>query len=210
MSEQQANYMTTATVNPIIAKCQAGQNLTWQEYCEGANRTLSDNFYGDEFDYDVALALLDEFIWVGQYLDKLKKALFYGKDLQESYKSTRANFYDTVPTEEVGHDWPSNVEPVAIHSILGIATEAVELVENLRKALVGNTEMDWVNLVEEFGDVIWYMHIPFIYGAIDPDINPVLRKNLLKLYARFKDKFDTEKAINRDLDTERRILETAI
>lgn len=207
MTEQQGNYMTS-TVNPIIAKCQAGEDLTWQEYCEGANRTLSDNFFGDEFDFDVALSLLDEFIWVGQYLDKLKKALFYGKDLQSTYMDTVASFYD-MPLE-VDHNWPSNVEPVAIHSILGIATEAVELVENLRKALVGNTEMDWVNLVEEFGDVIWYMHIPFIYGAIDPDINPVLRKNLLKLYARFKDKFDTEKAINRDLDTERRILETAL
>lgn len=197
------------STNPIIAKCQAGQDLTWQEYCEGANRTLSDNFFGDEFDFDVALALIDEFIWVGEYLDKLKKALFYGKGIQSTYTDTVANFYDTVPPEEVGHDWPSNVQPVAIHSILGIATESVELVQNLREALVTNKELDYVNVVEEFGDIFWYMHIPFIYSAINQDINPVLRKNLLKLYARFSDKFDKEKAINRDLSKERHILETA-
>ena len=197
----------TETINPIIAKCQAGQDLTWQEYCEGANRTLSDNFFGDEFDFDVALALIDEFIWVGGYLDKLKKALFYGDDIKESYQAVESIFYDSI--DNYGHEWPSNIQPVAIHSILGIATESVELVENLRQALVTNTEIDWVNLVEEFGDAIWYMHIPFIYGAINQDINPVLRKNLLKLYARFKDKFDKDKAINRDLETERHILETA-
>lgn len=200
------------TINPIIAKCQAGQDLTWQEYCQGANRTLSNNFFGDKFDFDVALALIEEFIWVGNYLDKLKKALFYGKDIQKSYENIRDNFYDEFGINQdeqpSDHIWPSNVDPVAIHSILGIATESVELVQNLREALVTNTQIDWVNVVEEFGDTFWYMHIPFIYGAINPDINPVLRKNLLKLYARFADKFDQDKAINRDLVTERHILET--
>lgn len=208
MSELQGNYMVST--NPIIAKCQAGQDLTWNEYCQGANRTLSDNFFGDEFDFDVALALIDEFIWVGEYLDKLKKALFYGKDIQDSYKQTRDTFYDTVPEDESGHNWPSNVQPVAIHSILGIATESVELVQNLRQALVNNTELDYVNVIEEFGDIFWYMHIPFIYGVINPDINPVLRKNLLKLYKRFGDKFEQDNAINRDLEAERKILETAV
>lgn len=202
------------STNPIIAKCQAGQDLTWNEYCQGSNRTLSDNFYGDEFDFDVALSLIDEFIWVGEYLDKLKKALFYGKDIQNSYESTRDNFYGMVSVcsgvKEIDHNWPANVQPVAIHSILGIATESVELVQNLRQALVSNTELDYVNVIEEFGDVFWYMHIPFIYGLVTPDINPVLRKNLLKLYARFGDKFEQGNAINRDLEAERKILETAI
>lgn len=208
MSETQGIYMIST--NPIIAKCQAGQDLTWEEYCQGANRTLagSDSFYGDEFDFDVALALIDEFIWVGEHLDNLKKALFYGKNIQDTYTMTQSCFYDSI--DDYGHNWPSNVQPVAIHSILGIATESVELVQNLRQALVSNTGLDYVNLIEEFGDIFWYMHIPFIYAVINPDLNPVLRKNLLKLYARFGEKFEQGNAINRDLEAERKILETAI
>jgi NTP pyrophosphatase (non-canonical NTP hydrolase) len=201
--------------NHIIEKCKAGEDLTWAEYCAGAEVTLSHEFYGDDLDYPLALKAMSDFIYYGNTLDKIKKALFYGKNVAEVNRELQAAQWVSKETSDsmvaappVAGQWPTHVcTPEIIHCILGMATEAVELVEALYTALYDGAPLDVVNIQEELGDFLWYAHI--LFAGTYPDLNPILRKNLLKLYARYSDKFESSRAINRNLDTERTILETA-
>ena len=91
-----------------------------------------------------------------------------------------------------------------IHGVIGIATEAGELLEGLRDVLRGKS-MDAVKVEEEVGDAKWYMAIlartfGFLWGNDE-------RKNIAKLRARFPDKFTEYDANNRNLAVEREILE---
>lgn len=192
-----------------IRKCQDGEAITWGEYCEGAERTLSNNFFANEH-YPLYLAMikLNNFIAAGNELDGMKKALFYGKDLDKVKLEIEQREASLDGLKGIQYEWPTHIDPRLIHSLLGIATEAVELVESLMTALVTGNPIDKVNLGEELGDIFWFITIPFNLGLFNEGLNPILRINLLKLYARFPDKFDMKQAINRDLLTERSVLET--
>ena len=211
--------------HPVIEKCQQGRELSWAEYCEGANCTLSNKFYGyGEKGYPVELALpvMLEFISAGEDLDRLKKALFYGKNLEETIGRHEAlaefsSYKAPKPVKDgvIDATWTSEVDPLLIHAILGIATEAVELVQSLYSSLVCHKPIDFVNLGEELGDLLCYMHIFWAVGIWGCwwtkegiDLNPILRKNLLKLYLRYGDKFSEAAAINRNLEAEREVLES--
>lgn len=154
-----------------------------------------------------------------------------------------------------------------LHASLGLATEIEELLINY------DVEMDRTNILEEMGDVCWYISIYYreypnikepleseieiggspkdiimdmlksilklqdiikkkifynknidedivgkLVTEIDVDIRKYLKlndikiedvweKNINKLKARYGEKFSSERAINRDLETEREILE---
>lgn len=154
---------------------------------------------------------------------------------------------------------------VSDHGIIGMMTEAGELLDQMKKHWFYGRELDVVNIKEELGDILWYAAIwyheskldfPFkresaltaenpddYYGLckltsdlwyssyIDDSIKcrdafygivctvmliakryelsfvGILETNIRKLRKRFPDSFDLDKAINRDLDAEREILE---
>lgn len=92
-----------------------------------------------------------------------------------------------------------------IHGLLGKITEALELAPILYKLLVMGS-YDPVNLVEELGDDEFYTDL--VRQAIDRDRHHVLATNVNKLVDRYNGlTFDPEKALNRDLDSERQVLE---
>jgi NTP pyrophosphatase (non-canonical NTP hydrolase) len=92
-----------------------------------------------------------------------------------------------------------------IHMVLGIVTEAAELADVFKKSLAYNKEIDWTNVREEFGDLMWY--IANFCKSHDFDLEEILGTNIAKLKARYPDKFTEEKANNRHLDVERQVLE---
>ena len=158
----------------------------------------------------------------------------------------------------------------SLHAVMGLATEIEELLDNY----TDENSMDSTNMLEELGDLTWYMAIlhrehtdiihyvdttvlvkhdnPFdcvlkinksvlklldfmkkkifynkpvaqeafnilvllieadIYWLADYyniKVEDICQVNIDKLKARYGDKFTSDKAINRDLDTERTILE---
>lgn len=159
---------------------------------------------------------------------------------------------------------------VADHGIIGMMTEAGELLDQMKKHWFYGRELDVVNIKEELGDILWYaaifsherglgpyavdslvsplrlraedvisnamfyrlfgstaslyealirdgylvcifkgiiknvMKIAFLYDLSTIDI---LETNIRKLRKRFPSSFEQDKAINRDLDAEREILE---
>lgn len=97
-----------------------------------------------------------------------------------------------------------------LHATIGLATEAGELLDQLKKHLFYGRELDFTNLIEEGGDGAWYLAL--LLGTLKkagriPSSDVALTKNIAKLRQRYPEAFTNEAAIERDLDEERRILE---
>lgn len=92
-----------------------------------------------------------------------------------------------------------------LHMVLGMVTETGELADTFKKLMAYGKEVDWVNVKEELGDLMWYV-IGFcnINGF---DFYDVLNTNAKKLNARYKNGFTPEEAEQRNLEAERKILE---
>jgi len=92
-----------------------------------------------------------------------------------------------------------------LHMALGISTEAGELLDIFKKRFAYKKTLDWVNVKEELGDLMWYISN---FCAINGfDFEEILELNINKLKTRFPEKFTEHKANNRDLKEERRVLE---
>lgn len=91
------------------------------------------------------------------------------------------------------------------HAILGLVTEAGELADQLKRRHAYGKEVDRVNLVEEAGDLLWYLAL--IARALGTDLETIGRTNVEKLRARYPGMFTAEAALNRDLEAERKALE---
>lgn len=92
-----------------------------------------------------------------------------------------------------------------LHAAIGMCTESGEFIDQLKKHIFYGKPLDKVNLKEELGDMLFYIGIAM--DELGTDFDTEQRKNIAKLKARYGDKFSSEAAINRDLDTEREILE---
>ena len=92
-----------------------------------------------------------------------------------------------------------------IHMAIGASTEANELLDAYKKWFAYGKQLDKTNVAEEIGDQFWYL----INLCRMLEINPedVFDICIKKLQTRYPDKFTQEKAVNRDLDKERKILE---
>lgn len=150
------------------------------------------------------------FISAGTILDQIKKNAFYGKPYsQVELAAEFATIIEALDTmkegiqniEDENRKEDLNVNPRMFHAIVGIATEATELVE----ALDNDEDMDYTNISEEIGDLGWYQAI-----ALD-EMNTSLENSygavVAKLKKRYGDKFSSDAAINRDTDAERIVLE---
>ena len=89
--------------------------------------------------------------------------------------------------------------------IIGIVTEAGEMLDALKKNMFQQRPYDITNLKEECGDLFFYF--TELMHAIDTNLEEVIEMNRAKLAHRYKGKFSRDESINRVLDEERKILE---
>ncbi len=99
----------------------------------------------------------------------------------------------------------NGVTPRIEHGIMGLVTESAELMDAVKKAKIYGRELDRVNLVEEAGDLMWYLAI--LGDELGVSFEDMWEKNIAKLTKRYPEKFTSDLALNRDLDGERKILE---
>jgi len=92
-----------------------------------------------------------------------------------------------------------------LHAGIGLSTESGEFLDALKKHIFYGKELDKVNLAEEMGDLFWYLAI--VSDELGVKMEDVMDRNIQKLKARYGEKFSEDKAENRDLNTERQILE---
>lgn len=178
-------------------------------YIEEANQTKSDQFHGELVPHTAMLMVLQNCIGNLQQLDKIKKALFYGRKiaLTELAPFADADGDCEIMPNLVAKSRADGVD--LIHGIIGKATEAGELLEALL-ACWSDIEaggIDRTNLMEELGDGQWYDAI--LAKALGFTFEEVQQINIAKLRARFPNRFTEYDAENRDLAAERQILESA-
>jgi NTP pyrophosphatase (non-canonical NTP hydrolase) len=98
-----------------------------------------------------------------------------------------------------------------LHGAMGMATEAGELLDAVKKHIFYGRTLDTINIEEELGDSMWYfgliIHALHLMGY-ETGIEVICEKNILKLRARYGAKFSEAAANERDLAKEREILES--
>jgi NTP pyrophosphatase (non-canonical NTP hydrolase) len=121
------------------------------------------------------------------------------QDYQKACLTTESNDFPAIK----GRVTDENIR--LLHAGIGLATEAGEFLDALKKHVFYGKDLDKVNLMEECGDLMWYMSVAL--DALGYDFEKVMERNIEKLSARYKGGFSKNAAVNRDLDTERDILE---
>jgi NTP pyrophosphatase (non-canonical NTP hydrolase) len=95
-----------------------------------------------------------------------------------------------------------------LHAAMGLVTESAKFLDMLKKHIFYGKPIDKANAVEEVGDALWYQRIAC--HELEVRFLKVLETNQAKLRKRFPEKFTSDKAINRDTDAERKILEQKV
>lgn len=186
--------------------------MNFEEFQKLAMRTEPDNRDTVHMDVQGVKRLLRMYIGVGDLLDYNKKGIFYNKyeKYDENFMQLMTNidesFLDHCNVDTERKD-VNTLNFRILHGLLGAITEASEIASILLKYLETG-EIDKANVGEEFSDSDWYKAIAYDELGLD---EVTTRTNVIdKLRIRFPDKFDDEKAANRDLAAERQELEKGI
>ena len=178
------------------------------DYMKEAARTASGgNFHGEMIEGADFSAVCNRAISTLNELDGIKKTLFYGRNVGFHVRND-APTVSSLPAWLSGGTGSAISKQQAIeivHGVIGIATEAGELLDMLMDAVNENGAIDVVNIREEIGDVFWYAAL--LLNAVGSDFEEAQRRNIEKLRHRFPNKFTEEAANVRDLEGERKILE---
>lgn len=138
-------------------------------------------------------------------LNLIKKLLFRGKTRDELNfpPAEKPTLNELIEGLSAINAWsPADID--VLHGAIGIITEAGEIAEYLLKWAEGNP-FDRVNVLEESGDVSWYV-VRTLRG-IGVTLDASNRANIDKLRGRHGAAFDVFRDANRDLNAEHSKLE---
>lgn len=173
-----------------------------KEYLKASERTEKKFPEGLELTGDnqvVLNFLMSDLSTIGKAVDHVKRHLIYGADME--LKPPQSDF--TPNAKQL-----SNQQAEMLHAALGKVTEGIEFIEMVTESINANKGFDVANALEEVGDGMWYDAM--VLRLIGSDFDNAAQINIDKLTARFPEKFTQEAALNRDLDTERQILEDGV
>lgn len=168
-----------------------------------ANRTVSPNFFSDKLPDPKAIqGIMGALLAIGSEADALKRTLFYGAELADTpvlkaVAAESAGSNMTIPSFA-----PENINRDILHALLGIISECAEIVQAIGKAPPNGADL--INLMEEGGDIMWYLAL--YATAIGSDFDTMQERNIAKLRERFPLRFTEEDALERDLDAEQEAL----
>lgn len=138
--------------------------------------------------YPVFSEHFTESVNTGEFLDKLKKHIFYGKEDQAI---------------ELTPSWPTGEKKERIqqmgrilHGLFGVHTEGGELTEEVIEYIEGRKELDVNHIKEECFDLLWYINL--ILACCGTDIPTVCVQGIAKLRSRYPNKFSAYDAAHRD------------
>jgi NTP pyrophosphatase (non-canonical NTP hydrolase) len=96
------------------------------------------------------------------------------------------------------HKLKSELEPLdcdILHMLIGLQGEVGELTDCLKKRVIYRQMLDWENLVEELGDIEFYLQR--IRTIANVSRGEVLLANIKKLQARYGGSYSDDKAKSR-------------
>lgn len=90
------------------------------------------------------------------------------------------------------------------HAALGLSDEAGEFASAIKAALVYGKGMDKVNLIEELGDLLWFVSLAA--DTLGVPLAVVMEANIAKLQVRYSEGYADAKAQNRVKELEREVI----
>ncbi len=102
----------------------------------------------------------------------------------------------------------NGVTPRIEHAVYGIVTEAGELMADLKKTKIYSKPLDRDHLIDEMGDVMWYMAL--LADELGVGFEEVWEKNIKKLLVRYPEGYDSQKALNHDKEQERKAMNSNV
>lgn len=128
------------------------------------------------------------------------------EDYIQQSKRTEPRWHDKL--EAIGRMRTEDIHDLE-HAIQGMITEIGEFADVQKKYVQYGKHIDWVNMAEELGDLMWYVALAarVISSNTGMSFGTILQNNIDKLKARYPANFTESEAIHRDTDAERRILE---
>ena len=159
---------------------------TMKTYLEASGRTAATKLHGQTIRQSDLVSIVEECTSALRRLDQVKKALFYGR---EPSWGVPKNNPEPVEADDQLRD--------LLHGILGVATEAGELLE----LLLDPTKLTKEKLIDESGDILWYLAL--LFRRLGVTFEYVGDGNIRKLAIRFPDKFEEFLAANKDDEKEK-------
>jgi NTP pyrophosphatase (non-canonical NTP hydrolase) len=90
-------------------------------------------------------------------------------------------------------------EDAICNGCLGLAGECGEVVDLYKKHRYQGHELDYSKMVEELGDVLWY--VAEIASGLGISLGEIANRNIEKLRRRYPEGFEAERSINREGNT---------
>ena len=128
---------------------------------------------------------------------------------QQTFFELYGHYTTFAPTDEAidaylrekGWDYDHlTTEQMLTNGVMGLCGEAGECCDIMKKHLFQGHELNRDKLVDELGDVAWYL--AETATAVGADLSEILQMNIDKLRARYPDGFETEKSVCRRADDE--------
>lgn len=105
----------------------------------------------------------------------------------------KINEYQDLAMKTLNNDL--NKKDILINGVMGLCGESGESIDIVKKHLAQNHELDREHLIDELGDIAWYL-AETAY-SLDIELEEVLVRNINKLKKRYPNGFDSVKSINR-------------
>jgi NTP pyrophosphatase (non-canonical NTP hydrolase) len=194
--------------------------MNWKEYLPLAEKTLSDQFNcQEEFYQKILHAVIGSLTEIEEILQNynLEFNLITDLDKQGSiaeetadifwylsilFRELQIDDYNTQLANEF-EELTESYQPFIL--LMTYLKVNLKFLDSLKKKIYYNKPIDKENIVKYTKDMYSLLvHYCVMHGA---DFESILDKNIAKLKSRYGDKFSSEKAIDRDLEAERKILE---
>ena len=95
-----------------------------------------------------------------------------------------------------------------LHAALGLVTESGEIADTMKRALFYESHIDETNLIEEAGDVLWYLAV--LLDALSSSFDEAMEANVAKLRMRYPGRFSPQEAQHRDVEAEEQAMLKAL
>lgn len=186
--------------------------MQMNEYLEKSGRTAAPPVgHMSVFDNDnkVMMRQAVDLVVSGNMADTMKRAMFYNTSIEKirerAHNATKMHMelFQQIDAKTDQFDLTS-FDLDILHAIFGVISEAGEILEELMKAKLEGREVNRVNMIEEVGDIMWYLALAL--RANGGSFEDACTRNINKLAVRYPEQFSEHKAENRDLDAEQKEL----
>ena len=87
-------------------------------------------------------------------------------------------------------------ENLLLNGVMGLNGEAGECIDLMKKAMFQGHKLDKEKLLDELGDILWYVAITC--EGLETTVDEAMTHNVEKLMKRYPDGFSAERSVHRE------------